>query len=226
MAGGARTPQAARWASAPGPGDWRWPPAMAPGTGPAAPAAAPSTQRSGFRKMAGPGPGGAGSWGAPWQGALGGRRWEGVPLARSPRVAPRALTESDSHFALQYAVYSQASTVSIPVAMETDGPLFEDVLMLRKTVNEEARQVTACELAGRALARRLRSVCEGGGRAPARVRRRAEPSSGKRTGRASAPRTTSKGRVCAWESSLLTLPATPPTCSSNASLGGGPQASQ
>ncbi|XP_036094130.1 serine/threonine-protein phosphatase 2A 56 kDa regulatory subunit gamma isoform isoform X3 [Rousettus aegyptiacus] len=40
----------------------------------------------------------------------------------------------------QYAVYSQASTVSIPVAMETDGPLFEDVLMLRKTVNEEARQ--------------------------------------------------------------------------------------
>lgn len=83
-------------------------------------------------------------------GGPGGRRWEGVPLARSPRVAPRALTESDSHFALQYAVYSQASTVSIPVAMETDGPLFEDVLMLRKTVNEEARQVTACELAARA----------------------------------------------------------------------------
>ncbi|XP_044788991.1 serine/threonine-protein phosphatase 2A 56 kDa regulatory subunit gamma isoform isoform X9 [Bubalus bubalis] len=40
----------------------------------------------------------------------------------------------------QYAVYSQASTISIPVAMETDGPLFEDVQMLRKTVNEEARQ--------------------------------------------------------------------------------------
>ncbi|XP_043778642.1 serine/threonine-protein phosphatase 2A 56 kDa regulatory subunit gamma isoform isoform X1 [Cervus elaphus] len=40
----------------------------------------------------------------------------------------------------QYAVYSQASTISVPVAMETDGPLFEDVQMLRKTVNEEARQ--------------------------------------------------------------------------------------
>jgi len=44
------------------------------------------------------------------------------------------------HFALQYAVYSQASTMTIPVAMETDGPLFEDVQMLRKAVNEEARQ--------------------------------------------------------------------------------------
>uniref|UniRef100_A0A452T6L3 Serine/threonine-protein phosphatase 2A 56 kDa regulatory subunit n=1 Tax=Ursus maritimus TaxID=29073 RepID=A0A452T6L3_URSMA len=40
----------------------------------------------------------------------------------------------------QYAVYSQASTMTIPVAMETDGPLFEDVQMLRKAVNEEARQ--------------------------------------------------------------------------------------
>lgn len=45
------------------------------------------------------------------------------------------------HFALQYTVHSQASTMSIPVAMDTDGPLFEDVQMLRKTVNEEARQV-------------------------------------------------------------------------------------
>ncbi|XP_034498244.1 serine/threonine-protein phosphatase 2A 56 kDa regulatory subunit gamma isoform isoform X3 [Ailuropoda melanoleuca] len=40
----------------------------------------------------------------------------------------------------QYTVYSQASTMTIPVAMETDGPLFEDVQMLRKAVNEEARQ--------------------------------------------------------------------------------------
>lgn len=62
--------------------------------------------------------------------------------ARQPWSVDRALTESDSRFALQYTVYSQASTLSIPVAMETDGPLFEDVLMLRKTVNEEARQVT------------------------------------------------------------------------------------
>lgn len=45
------------------------------------------------------------------------------------------------YFALQYAVYSQASAVSIPVAMETDGPQFEDVQMLKKTVSDEARQV-------------------------------------------------------------------------------------
>lgn len=54
---------------------------------------------------------------------------------------PRCCQRVTPHFALQYTVYSQASTVSIPVAMETDGPLFEDVQMLRKTVNEEARQV-------------------------------------------------------------------------------------
>lgn len=45
------------------------------------------------------------------------------------------------YFALQYAVYSQASAVSIPVAMETDGPQFEDVQMLKKTVSDEARQL-------------------------------------------------------------------------------------
>ncbi|XP_040830990.1 serine/threonine-protein phosphatase 2A 56 kDa regulatory subunit gamma isoform isoform X10 [Ochotona curzoniae] len=41
----------------------------------------------------------------------------------------------------QYTVYSHASTVSMPVAMETDGPLPEDVQMLRKTVSDEARQL-------------------------------------------------------------------------------------
>ncbi|XP_037359785.1 serine/threonine-protein phosphatase 2A 56 kDa regulatory subunit gamma isoform isoform X3 [Talpa occidentalis] len=41
----------------------------------------------------------------------------------------------------QYTVYSQANSVSVPVAMETDGPFLEDVQMLRKTVNEEAHQV-------------------------------------------------------------------------------------
>ncbi|XP_076407504.1 serine/threonine-protein phosphatase 2A 56 kDa regulatory subunit gamma isoform isoform X3 [Peromyscus maniculatus bairdii] len=41
----------------------------------------------------------------------------------------------------QYAVYSQASVMSIPVAMETDGPQFEDVQMLRKTVSDETRQL-------------------------------------------------------------------------------------
>ncbi|XP_058511541.1 serine/threonine-protein phosphatase 2A 56 kDa regulatory subunit gamma isoform isoform X3 [Ochotona princeps] len=42
----------------------------------------------------------------------------------------------------QYSVYSHASTVSMPVAMETDGPLLEDVQMLRKTGSDEARQFT------------------------------------------------------------------------------------
>ncbi|XP_051690768.1 serine/threonine-protein phosphatase 2A 56 kDa regulatory subunit gamma isoform isoform X13 [Oryctolagus cuniculus] len=41
----------------------------------------------------------------------------------------------------QYSLCSHASTVSMPLAMETDGPLFEDVQMLRKTVSDEARQV-------------------------------------------------------------------------------------
>ncbi|XP_045678494.1 serine/threonine-protein phosphatase 2A 56 kDa regulatory subunit gamma isoform isoform X2 [Phyllostomus hastatus] len=54
----------------------------------------------------------------------------------------------------QYTVYSHTSTVSIPVAMETDGPLFEDVQMLRKTVNEEARQAQKDLKKDRALVRR------------------------------------------------------------------------
>ncbi|XP_012579829.1 PREDICTED: uncharacterized protein LOC105853571 [Condylura cristata] len=40
----------------------------------------------------------------------------------------------------QYAVHSQASSVSAAVAVETDGPFSEDAQMLRKTVSEEARQ--------------------------------------------------------------------------------------
>uniref|UniRef100_A0A2K6EER1 Serine/threonine-protein phosphatase 2A 56 kDa regulatory subunit n=1 Tax=Propithecus coquereli TaxID=379532 RepID=A0A2K6EER1_PROCO len=54
----------------------------------------------------------------------------------------------------QYTVYSQASTTSLPVAMETDGPLFEDVQMLRKTVNDEARQAQKDPKKDRPLARR------------------------------------------------------------------------
>lgn len=46
-------------------------------------------------------------------------------------------------FALQCAVCSQAGALSIPVAMETDGPLSEEAQTLGKTVNEEARQVKA-----------------------------------------------------------------------------------
>ncbi|XP_074069202.1 serine/threonine-protein phosphatase 2A 56 kDa regulatory subunit gamma isoform isoform X8 [Macrotis lagotis] len=41
----------------------------------------------------------------------------------------------------QYTVYSEASTMNLPVAMETDGPIYEDLQMLRKTVNEESRQL-------------------------------------------------------------------------------------
>ncbi|XP_038606484.1 serine/threonine-protein phosphatase 2A 56 kDa regulatory subunit gamma isoform isoform X2 [Tachyglossus aculeatus] len=40
----------------------------------------------------------------------------------------------------QYAVCSDTSALNSPVAMETDGPLIEDLKMLRETVNEEARQ--------------------------------------------------------------------------------------
>uniref|UniRef100_A0A2R9BMF8 Serine/threonine-protein phosphatase 2A 56 kDa regulatory subunit n=1 Tax=Pan paniscus TaxID=9597 RepID=A0A2R9BMF8_PANPA len=54
----------------------------------------------------------------------------------------------------QYTVYSQASTMSIPVAMETDGPLFEDVQMLRKTVKDEAHQAQKDPKKDRPLARR------------------------------------------------------------------------
>lgn len=53
------------------------------------------------------------------------------------------------YFALQYAVYSQASAMSIPVAMETDGPQFEDVQMLKKTVSDETRQVKRALSTGR-----------------------------------------------------------------------------
>lgn len=60
--------------------------------------------------------------------------------ARSGAECCRRVTP---HFALQYTVYSQASTMSLPVAMETDGPLFEDVQMLRKTVSDEVHQVIA-----------------------------------------------------------------------------------
>ncbi|EGV94853.1 Serine/threonine-protein phosphatase 2A 56 kDa regulatory subunit gamma isoform [Cricetulus griseus] len=54
----------------------------------------------------------------------------------------------------QYAVYSQASAMSIPVAMETDGPQFEDVQMLRKTVSDETRQAHKDLKKDRSLVRR------------------------------------------------------------------------
>ncbi|OBS65688.1 hypothetical protein A6R68_05761 [Neotoma lepida] len=54
----------------------------------------------------------------------------------------------------QYAVYSQASAMSIPVAMETDGPQFEDVQMLKKTVSDETRQAQKDLKKDRPLVRR------------------------------------------------------------------------
>lgn len=60
---------------------------------------------------------------------------------KGPECRPSTKQTVTPYFALQYAVYSQASAMSIPVAMETDGPQFEDVQMLKKTVSDETRQV-------------------------------------------------------------------------------------
>lgn len=78
--------------------------------------------------------------------------------------APQQGSQSDPYFALQYTLCSQASIASVPVAMETDGPLLEDVLMLRKTVNEEARQVNVCRAPlGALVAGLLQQCCRCGG---------------------------------------------------------------
>ncbi|XP_037687773.1 serine/threonine-protein phosphatase 2A 56 kDa regulatory subunit gamma isoform isoform X2 [Choloepus didactylus] len=55
----------------------------------------------------------------------------------------------------QYAVYSRASAASIPVAMEREGPLLEDVQMLRKTVSEEARQLVGRKAVSTAQVRKV-----------------------------------------------------------------------
>ncbi|KAM9202607.1 serine/threonine-protein phosphatase 2A 56 kDa regulatory subunit gamma isoform 2-T2 [Dugong dugon] len=54
----------------------------------------------------------------------------------------------------QYAGYRQASALNIPVAMDTDGPLFEDVQMLGKTGSQDARQAQKDPKKDRALVRR------------------------------------------------------------------------
>ncbi|XP_020826798.1 serine/threonine-protein phosphatase 2A 56 kDa regulatory subunit gamma isoform isoform X1 [Phascolarctos cinereus] len=54
----------------------------------------------------------------------------------------------------QYTVYSEASSMNLPVAMETDGPLYEDLQMLKKTVNEESRQAQKDQKKDRPLVRR------------------------------------------------------------------------
>lgn len=45
------------------------------------------------------------------------------------------------HVSLQFVVHVDPSSLSSPMEMETDGPLIEDVAMLKKTVEEEATQV-------------------------------------------------------------------------------------
>lgn len=64
-----------------------------PGAGPAVPPASDSAPHSGFWKLAGPGPGGAGSWfsrrrGAPWQRARGASVGRRAPGQESPEPAP------------------------------------------------------------------------------------------------------------------------------------------
>ncbi|XP_009577041.1 PREDICTED: serine/threonine-protein phosphatase 2A 56 kDa regulatory subunit gamma isoform-like [Fulmarus glacialis] len=54
----------------------------------------------------------------------------------------------------QYPVYSDTSLLNSPVAMETDGPLIEDLQMLKKTVKEEACQAQKDQKKDRPLVRR------------------------------------------------------------------------
>lgn len=43
---------------------------------------------------------------------------------------------------VQFLVYIDPSESGVPMDMETDGPLLEDVNLLKKTVEEEALQVS------------------------------------------------------------------------------------
>lgn len=54
----------------------------------------------------------------------------------------------------QFLVYVDSSSLSSPVEMETDGPLIEDVAMLKKTVEEEATQLSRDQRKERPLVRR------------------------------------------------------------------------
>ncbi|NXC70254.1 2A5G phosphatase, partial [Anhinga anhinga] len=54
----------------------------------------------------------------------------------------------------QYPTYSDTSLLNSPVAMETDGPLIEDLQMLKKTVKEEACQAQKDQKKDRPLVRR------------------------------------------------------------------------
>uniref|UniRef100_A0A8J8XRP2 Serine/threonine-protein phosphatase 2A 56 kDa regulatory subunit n=1 Tax=Callithrix jacchus TaxID=9483 RepID=A0A8J8XRP2_CALJA len=73
----------------------------------------------------------------------------------SQRLRETAVQSHDSpERASEYTMCSQASTVSIPLAMETDGPFFEDVQMLRQTVKDQAHQAQKDLKKDRPLARR------------------------------------------------------------------------
>ncbi|XP_061468151.1 serine/threonine-protein phosphatase 2A 56 kDa regulatory subunit gamma isoform isoform X2 [Rhineura floridana] len=54
----------------------------------------------------------------------------------------------------QYSVYSDTCLVSSPVAMETDGPLIEDLQVLKKTVKEEACPALKDQKKDRSMVRR------------------------------------------------------------------------
>ncbi|KAG9344798.1 hypothetical protein JZ751_010485 [Albula glossodonta] len=54
----------------------------------------------------------------------------------------------------QFLVYIDSSGLTSPVEMETDGPLIEDVAMLKKTVEEEATQLSREQRRERPLVRR------------------------------------------------------------------------
>lgn len=47
---------------------------------------------------------------------------------------------------LQFVVYVDSIGSGSPMDMETDGPLLDDVNMLKKAVVEEATQVSVCNI--------------------------------------------------------------------------------
>uniref|UniRef100_A0A667Y2C3 Serine/threonine protein phosphatase 2A regulatory subunit n=1 Tax=Myripristis murdjan TaxID=586833 RepID=A0A667Y2C3_9TELE len=77
-------------------------------------------------------------------------------LAKSnPQVRRQLLTLFSSCFVLlQFLLYIDSTGLGSPVDMETDGPLLDDVQMLKKTVEEEATQLQKDQRKDRPLMRR------------------------------------------------------------------------
>ncbi|XP_068110810.1 serine/threonine-protein phosphatase 2A 56 kDa regulatory subunit gamma isoform isoform X2 [Hyperolius riggenbachi] len=78
-------------------------------------------------------------------------------LAKSnPQIVTRqnrTNAEGDEYYR-KYPMFTDTSALNSPVAMETDGPLLEDVQMLKKTVREEASQAQKDFKKDRPLVRR------------------------------------------------------------------------